>query len=550
MRATAVVVGLVLLSASVRAETVDVESRIASVGLFKNGLAVVKRTLTVPGPGSYAVSDVPTPVHGTFWIESDAEVETRCTTREVKIELPAPTGGYLQGDLAGRRVTVRLSTEGATDLTGVVMDLKPPTPGRTWNRDYRTDPYGYLRSWQSPRYPQPTAPQSPRFLVLKTEDGLVYVDTASIAYLQAEAGPATITRSRPVLLLDVKEAPVAPATVTISYLAKGMAWAPSYRVDISDPETLAIVQKAVLRNELGDIEGARVSLISGFPSVQFMRVNSPLAAGTSWTTFFQELSRRPQRLHDTLSNVISQQRVSVPSGSSLTDLGAAALQAGEGPDIHYHDIGPRTLAEGDSLALNVAEGSADYERIVEWLVPDTRTAEGHYVRDHQRQADPGKYEDVAWDALLFRNPFAFPMTTAPAMVVGGGRFLGQRTSFWASAGEQTTVHVTKALSIRTRSSEYEEPEGRKRVMIAGDDYNQVNCRGTLTVANNRAETVKVVIRRRFSGELIEADAEPQTVLLQEGAYSLNQRNELTWTITLEPGESRALTYRYTVLVNV
>ena len=41
-------------------------SRITSVGLFKNGLAVVKRTVKLPGPGTYRIDDVPQPVHGTF----------------------------------------------------------------------------------------------------------------------------------------------------------------------------------------------------------------------------------------------------------------------------------------------------------------------------------------------------------------------------------------------------------------------------------------------------------------------------------------------------
>ena len=47
-------------------------------------------------------------------------------------------------------------------------------------------------------------------------------------------------------------------------------------------------------------------------------------------------------------------------------------------DLHYQPIGKRTLAEGDSLALTVAKGKADYERIVEWLVPDTRDEYGRY----------------------------------------------------------------------------------------------------------------------------------------------------------------------------
>jgi len=51
------------------------KSRIVSVMLFKNGLAVVKREVTVPAAGAYRLETAAEPVHGTFWIESDTKVE-------------------------------------------------------------------------------------------------------------------------------------------------------------------------------------------------------------------------------------------------------------------------------------------------------------------------------------------------------------------------------------------------------------------------------------------------------------------------------------------
>ena len=51
--------------AMVRAAAADekpLSTRMVSVGLFKNGLAVVRRTATVPGSGTYRVVDVPAPI--------------------------------------------------------------------------------------------------------------------------------------------------------------------------------------------------------------------------------------------------------------------------------------------------------------------------------------------------------------------------------------------------------------------------------------------------------------------------------------------------------
>jgi hypothetical protein len=140
------------------------------------------------------------------------------------------------------------------------------------------------------------------------------------------------------------------------------------------------------------------------------------------------------------------------------------------------------------------------------------------------------------------------MTTAPATVVSGNRFNGQRLSYWVNPGEETTLHVTKALSVRTRSVEQELEGQREHVYIGGYQYRKTTVEGELRVNNHRRETIKLVVRRRFSGDLLKADGSPSKTLLEEGVWSVNKRNQLTWSLTLEPGGETKLTYRYTVLV--
>jgi hypothetical protein len=62
------------------------------------------------------------------------------------------------------------------------------------------------------------------------------------------------------------------------------------------------------------------------------------------------------------------------------------------------------------------------------------------------------------------------MTTAPAMIVAKGRFNGQQMSYWVNLGEETTLHITKALSIRTRSVEQAVAGEREIVWVGGEEY--------------------------------------------------------------------------------
>ncbi len=72
--------------------------------------------------------------------------------------------------------------------------------------------------------------------------------------------------------------------------------------------------------------------------------------------------------------------------------------------------------------------------------------------------------------------------------------------------------------------------------------------GELAVSNNRKAAAPLLVRRRFSGELVKADGDPKASLHAEGVYSVNKRNELLWTLTLKGGETKTLKYSYTVVV--
>ena len=498
-----------------QAADVPATSKIVSVDLFKNGLAVVRREATLGKAGAYILDDVPDPIHGTYWIESPVPVETVVKMREVEVPVADASPGNLQDDLAGKKVTIHFKGEKLPPVLGVMAKFKAP---------------------------KDEVPQVSRFLVIETAKGRSYIESSEIASVEAEAGDGKVKRRRPRLLLTLGATDRLETKVVIRYLTRGITWAPSYKLDIADPKTLTLEQSAVIKNELAEISDAEVRLISGFPSVQLGQVRSLMSPRSNMDRFFEDLSRGESGFSLGGNQMLIQN--SQFNASQLFMPNSGAIPAGEGVDLHYESIGKRTLADGEALALTVAKGTAPYERIVEWLVPDSRDAQGRAMQG------PATDDDSAWDALRFKNPLKFPMTTGPAMVVAGGKFNGQRTTGWVNVGEETVLRVDKALSVRTRSTENEDPKDGNRdlVWVGGRQYRKTTIEGEVAVSNNRKEAIQLVIRRRFSGELISAEAEPKTTLREEGAYSVNKRNELFWNIPLKSGEERKLKYRYSVLV--
>lgn len=279
-----------------------------------------------------------------------------------------------------------------------------------------------------------------------------------------------------------------------------------------------------------------------------------MAAGTTWQNFFQKLVQLDQAAAQGNLSVISNagNYVQIGHGGNSISMAAPTMIPEEGAtgsvDLHYQSLGRHSLEPGESLAVEVARSEAPYESIVDWKVPDNRDEHGRPVDDYQRQRYPDKYSSEPWDAVLFQNPFSFPMTTAPVMIQKNGDFQGQQQVTWTNPGEELTARINKALSVSTTYFEVEDEASRKQVSLYGRNHYRTQVTGEVEITNYRNAPVSMRITREFSGNMLSADEEPKARLLEKGIYSVNPRRELTWRVDVKPGENRKLKYTYEVFV--
>ena len=66
------------------------------------------------------MEDVPEPVHGTYWVESKATVESAVQMRDIEVPIES-SGNNLQEELAGKKVTVYFRSDKLTPLAGTVV---------------------------------------------------------------------------------------------------------------------------------------------------------------------------------------------------------------------------------------------------------------------------------------------------------------------------------------------------------------------------------------------------------------------------------------------
>lgn len=541
-----------LATCSLTAAEIPVSPAFQSIGMFKNGLAVVRVTFPVDGPGRYLWDEVPRVTHGSFWIESDGIVSVQSTNRMVNEvdEVEAATGN-LQNDLAGKSVKLWLleSRPGENAMiTGTIWEVPNPVTPKAWDLDYSSLDAGgshYRPMRNNSLLNQQNASTTGNFLALDDGKGSrSYIPQSNIAAMQVTGPfePARRTIEKPVLVFDVQKAPAKGGLVQITYLTKGLAWLPSYQLDLGDKDTMKIRQNAVVRNEMTAFNNTELQLISGFPNVRFGAVDSPFWQGTKLASFFQQINSDANS--PVGNSFISQQAVysNFAAPAQSQPLPNLDEQGNASDDIHYESIGNRSMKPGDSLSLDVASEETPYEKVVEWKIADPRNERGRYQSSSSEKQE-------AWDAVRFSNPFQFPMTTAPALVVEAGKFRGQSLSEWVNPGQQTCLQVTKALSIRTQASEIEEEGQREIVVIGGNDYQRTTVKGTLTIENFRNTDVTMTVTCDFSGKLIEAANDPALSLRTEGISSVNPRRQLDWSFNLPAGKEKTITYRYEVLVD-
>ena len=64
-----------------------ISGQVKSVGVFKNGIAVVRERFDVPGVGVYSADAPLQPIHGAFFVQSDALVSTTASNIETEVDL-------------------------------------------------------------------------------------------------------------------------------------------------------------------------------------------------------------------------------------------------------------------------------------------------------------------------------------------------------------------------------------------------------------------------------------------------------------------------------
>jgi hypothetical protein len=532
---------LLLAASTAIAEPVTLDAKPQRISMFKNGLAMVTSRAEVPAGGEYR-APAPEARYGSLWISWEPGIVLdRIIVTEV--ERSEETDATNMTDLlranVGRTFSIRLHDEDAW-VTGT-LTLMPTRPQPT--------PRPYIQPDRHGGYSPTIAPPVSDLLIFQTDDGALAVQPSQVARIRFDNGDVYTTVENTMtdtaLSFTAEEADGEGDGVVLRYLAQGIAWSPSYAVEMIDDETARLACKAVIVNDLMDLNGVDVELIAGYPNLKF--ASSPTAMGpTPLAGLLASLQQAGQPSpYGVMSNtIVTQQRMSYDGG-----YGGAAnysttipdLPAGESAeDLYFYQVPGVTLAKGERGYFPLISAEVPGGHVYTWDIPD-------FIDRHDRYREQSEEpQQIVWHSLELTNTTDQPWTTAPGMTVKDGRVLGQDMLTFTPPGGTSLLKITKAVSIDADQSEVEVERERNAVTFHGSTYDKVTVEGTLSITNYKGEAVSIQITKLVSGEVAIADANPEVVKIAGGLNRVNPRSRLTWEADIEPGKENAvkIIYRY------
>lgn len=550
MKAWSTLLLVVLLAASIAgalpaAQPAQWQGEVKRIALFKNGLGFFVREGALPDAATVQMGPFAAASHGTFWVSyPDRVALTSLVGHEAKVpeQVPATSLAELLRANVGREVVVQPAAENAPPIRGkllsVATDREPPRP----------DPYAW--GVADPRY-RGLPVDMGRLALVQTDNGVVGFDPLAVRQVTVlgEGPAATWQREKKAWQLEARLAKAAPGQpLAASYLAKGITWAPSYIVDMSDPKQARITAKAEILNEAESLSGVHVDLVTGYPNLRFSDIASPLAGKDTLAGFLQALMRgESTSAQGGARYAVMNQIASYADAEAapvMPDYRAAATGATV-EDLFFYPVEQVTLAKGEVGYYPLFTIRTPYVAVHQWEIPDYVNEEDRYG-DRRREGRDAQEE--VWHALKLTNAGKLPWTSAPAQVVKGDQLLGQDMLTYTPTGAETVLRITRAMSVKAEQDEVETDRQRDVVQMYGYSFDRVTVQGKLQVTNHKAEPITLEITKHLSGEVKGTSPEAKVERPAKGLRRMNPSQLLTWSLSLKPGERREITYTYEALI--
>ena len=520
------------------------------VQIFRNGSALIRHQVTPGTASTFTVTGNFSPLEGTLWSSPNVK-QIRKTLTEVSRKEPVPLNDIIS-TWKNQRVTLRLACGNGKieKVSGTVIDLFKKETHDHWNQ----------------------------IITLKCSDGKIL----ALRHNQIAGVESAALKVAERTVKDTKQAweftmmPKAAGPVTFDYVSKVLNWTPAFKMTLLPEKKFFISGSATVVNSGDELKNVKCTFWAGAPNIENSTLFSPMA-------IVRQIAPRPEPRP--LGVRVKAMRMNAPAAAAAYDGGTAEenfADPGLSNNMVPFNTSPLSLKKGEALVRTLSSAAGSYENLVRWQIPARHGDNGRTIWSNPNRHPDGNTNNI-WECLRFVNPFKHPIPDASVEICDGASLIAQIKGSWVNQGESATWEITRCRDVKATFAEQEAPSSIKErgvgifqrldrgsgklppkkasTLLSGDKkapvkggfingvwYRVTDIKGRIQLKNFRKTPVKLLIEMDYFGEFVSATGKPEQKALNHFG-SLNPKNQLVWNLTLKPGETRKLEFRYNIIVN-
>lgn len=482
------------------------------VTIFKNGTAFIQKSGTVKTEkGTYKWSDnLPEAIYGTFWFSS-------------------PTGKIVS--VKSKSDTVSKQTEWAS-----FFDLLQSNVGKSADLVLEED------KKVSGDIVSAKGNGMDAIVILKTTTGYLLIKSFDISQVSIKGDLNQMVETKNMqttISVNFKEAK-ANQTLESTYLSKGFNWTPMYQLDLNEETSGMLSLKASIKNDAENIENAQVNLVVGSPnflttsqlsdliSFQFnvynnFSRNNNLTFGNAATGFYETDSR-----------------ADVSNSDNVTASGIA--------DLYLFKLDKFSLDKGERAFYPLFETKVRVEhKYVCNLNANATVNNSNYIKKYESYSDNSQFYHQLKIWNNSSNPFTSGTLIINKSLNGVKQALATAKLDYTAKENCSYVTISNAPDLEIKEEETETSRTTTTKYWNKNKYVAINVTSTITVHNYKSSKAHLEIKRLVYGELKKSD-ETWKVKSIANHYYVNEGNDVTWDLDVNPGEEKTITYSYVVYV--
>ncbi len=250
------------------------------------------------------------------------------------------------------------------------------------------------------------------------------------------------------------------------------------------------------------------------------------------------------------------------------DSGAAGLEMAPelateaSQDLFVYSVGRVSLPERARATYPLWQSTSSLRHVYTMDVQVIRNAQSgeHHYQSTKTSSVPAAERgrrpfSVVWHEVELSNASAVPWTTGAALLLKNDVPLGQDILSYTPVGGKTLLPVTVAVDLQGKYEEKEVERKSNALNWSSRTFSLVRKQGILTLTSYRKEPSSARVTVSVGGKAEAADGDGKIVLNDMraddwpgGAYSVNNHSDLSWDLTLAPGETKTLTYTFSFYV--